>query len=316
MDITSHLHFERAEQLFDHVAPWKDGYSFDGYVFRGHSKESYALIPNALRPETKDSFLARSGLANNSDVTIDATMLQVECEFQYIRRFYKLADQTGLTVPETEFMRNFLAQDHAVAIHSFATSRRGISYWIPEEVLEVAALAQHYGVPTRLLDWSYDVYVAIYFATMGALKNRGWAATENNGNLVIWALNRNSLSLLAYDLIQFVTPHYAGNANLSAQKGIFTHLKTDYIVNHKDAMATMMSHVDRRPLDVVLNEKLEYRNNIFQKVTLPRNEALRCYEILEKLGYGTARLFPGYGGVAEQIRFFGELTDTRRDVGE
>ena len=32
--------------------------------------------------------------------------------------------------------------------------------WLPEDLYELAGLAQHYGVPTRLLDWSQDIFVS------------------------------------------------------------------------------------------------------------------------------------------------------------
>ena len=44
---------------------------------------------------------------------------------------------------------------------------------------EFAALAQHYGLPTRTIDWSYSPYVAAYFATRGR--------TDVDG--VIWAVD-------------------------------------------------------------------------------------------------------------------------------
>lgn len=63
---------------------------------------------------------------------------------------------------------------------------------VPEDVIEWLALMQHFGAPTRLLDFTQSPYVATYFAVEDA--------TEDS---VIWAVNeswvRNQAGRLALE---------------------------------------------------------------------------------------------------------------------
>ena len=53
------------------------------------------------------------------------------------------------------------------------------------EFIEVISLAQHYGVPTKVLDWTYDYKVALYFALKDILKDK-----NNYSDGVLWAFNQ------------------------------------------------------------------------------------------------------------------------------
>ncbi|MCL0113594.1 FRG domain-containing protein, partial [Klebsiella pneumoniae] len=90
-----------------------------------------------------------------------------------LRDFYKLADNHGLKVPNVEKLRNSL-----IGRYDYNFTQQGRIEWLSQDILEVAALAQHYGIPTRLLDWSYDPFVSSYFAASGV--------TDDSGNLAVW----------------------------------------------------------------------------------------------------------------------------------
>lgn len=70
--------------------------------------------------------------------------------------------------------------------HLLAEFKRNCMRYIYQSGIEqlnptqVKNLAQHYGVPTRMLDWSYSPFISAYFA---------FSRISNNPNVAIWALN-------------------------------------------------------------------------------------------------------------------------------
>lgn len=291
--------FSTIDELLDFISPWGVDPALQGFVFRGHSKESYELIPTALRLQTNDQLWNMSDLGK-PPTQWDWQKWQIEAEYHLLRSFYRLADQRGLDVPASVRVRQNLAQEFdTVGLTGYDQQ----DVWIPPDLHETAALAQHYGVPTRLLDWTYDIYISLYFALRGAI--------GQEGNLVIWALNKEQLSFLKPTVnrvnVEFVTPHYSNNPNLNAQKGLFTlwpvvrdSLAQEMIsfTNGRGAL-----QVDRRPLDELIFSSYTQEENfpIFKKFVLPCSQAKRGCQLLDKLGYDSSRVFPGYDGVAAQL---------------
>lgn len=285
--------FDNPVDFLNFLSSWNNDLS--GYVFRGHSSDKFELLPSVLRSENRHiaDYPFGNKVSGKKNFSNHALM-QIQSEFTLLRSFYKTADNHGLKVPTSDYLRKYLA---GTADYTFITNLKKGDKWIPENLLEVTALAQHYGLPTRLLDWTYDPFVAAHFAFKGAIFHKG--------NPVVWCLNARKIA----DEVNFepnfpikiVTPPYFDNQNLSAQKGLFTHIETELSA---ELLKNNMK-VDRRPLNVFASDlpsKSGLSGNDFMlKIIIPNKFALNAYELLEKHGYGEARIYPGYNGVVKQV---------------
>ena len=148
----------------------------------------------------------------------------------------------------------------------------------------VLAMAQHHGLPTRLLDWSYSPYVAAYFAFSWFMFEKD--VTDPVGNVAIWVLNREDLKEKAPEgQLQIITVQDHENSRLGSQFGLFTYLKTN-----------------EDNLEDYLTSRAVNLGSALVKLELPRSDARTALQDLILMGIHHGTIFPGREGIAQTIK--------------
>ena len=175
----------------------------NSYVFRGHKDINYQLLPTSKRMENKEHLWLLSGI-KPLDEQSELECLQIIVEYNVLKNFYNLSDGSGLNVPHVDKLRI------NIDVNIESSLNLKTDEWISDDLMEIAGLAQHYGLPTRLLDWTYDYKIALYFATSGI-----YDSNEYNKDCVVWAINYqyfNSLKQTDKNIpLNFYRPSYFGN---------------------------------------------------------------------------------------------------------
>ena len=270
------------------------------FAYRGHASNKYELIPTALRPESKER-LNTFALCGDNKKLEDLEYFQILKENQILRDFYKTCDRHGLVIENVERIRNtFLDQ---IDLPTMITSEA----WLPKDLWGLASLAQHYGLPTRLLDWTHDIFIALFFAIENHLEGKDIPA--NTEHIVLWALNLKLLTMPnVMDLpLKLVQPIYHGNENLKAQQGLFTlwQVKKEIDFIDGDKVVDMETKVNRTPLDqLLLNLRIKLDKievPYLYGFKLPLDSAKELYRYIRNLGYDASHIYPGYNGVVKSL---------------
>jgi hypothetical protein len=174
--------------------------------------------------------------------------------------------------------------------------------WPPPQLLSILALAQHHGLPTRLLDWTWKSRVAAYFA---ALEPPPDLSAVSAVELAVWALRVDFIGSQwgrkygdpRAPTVDLVTAPRASNPNLSAQAGLFTVDRTSSPMPFEEVIWEAAEKAKAKGDSVAA---LQWPP--IYKFVLPRSQARKLLRLLGFESTTAATVFPGYGGVVEAIR--------------
>jgi hypothetical protein len=275
--------FETAQELIEYVSPLNAFWSQGRYIFRGQPSEYYKLTPSICRRGV-GSFA--HGEPNR--IFNPSTAGQVSFEIEVLKRFLHGCDRSGLVVPGySEEIKRKLSEEPQNIVSVGAL-------WPPSKLYEIMAVAQHYDVPTRLLDWTERSFVACYFAASSASFEY-----DDRELIAIWALDITYSK--SWETVKLISTPGGTSRNQAAQSGLFTtHNISGYSSN-----------------DLYQPEALEDVEEIYSvngssmpliKMTLPLEEAPALLSLCSKFGVDGSTLFPGYHGVAKAVRNWANMT--------
>jgi hypothetical protein len=155
-----------------------------------------------------------------------------------------------------------------------------IPHSLPATEHNLLALGQHYGLPTRLLDWTDSPYVAAFFAYNSRAL---WGITDQK--IAIWVLDTQNAIWSAQYGVEVIDVSAFGNKRLRNQTGKFTLSKTpfssleDYVEAHADQTDALF------------------------KCLLPAQDYARALADLDAMGIHHASVFPEIEGSAQMALF-------------
>jgi FRG domain len=158
-----------------------------------------------------------------------------------------------------------------------AFSRGAVAFvQVPSSGLEKLALAQHYGLPTRLLDWTENPLVAAYFACGGSL--------DADGAIYMLRLEKRvdetnvSLDPFKIDSLARYYPLHV-TSRITAQRGLFS--------IHPEPCVPL-ELIDEGPIRL-------------HRVLVPKSFKLKLKYDLSRFHVHSVSLFPDLSGLAQHL---------------
>jgi FRG domain len=195
---------------------------------------------------------------------------------------------------EQSLLRNFRKYAHSRSIKADS-----VWNWI--------ALAQHHGLPTRLLDWSFSPYVSLHFATVNAADWKRDAA--------IWCvdcvklkqclpaklkrlLKQEDSDVLTVEMLDRAAPTLGAFEHLS-RKPFLAFFEPPSLDDRLVNQAALFSVTSRANESV--SDWLHQHKQLFRRIVIPARLKREIRDKLDQANINERILFPGLDGLSQWL---------------
>lgn len=196
---------------------------------------------------------------------------------------------------EHHLLRNFSKYAHQSVVE-----KDSIWHWL--------SIAQHHGLPTRLLDWTYSPFIAMHFATANIDK------FDLDG--VIWAVNYVKLSNVLPDILR--NELSKEGANVFTVKMLMEHVcslkKLDSLTEKDFVLFIEPPSIDERFINqfaffsissnprLTLDDWLQQYPEMWLKIIIPKELKWEIRDKLDQANITERVLFPGLDGLSQWLK--------------
>ena len=177
-------------------------------------------------------------------------------------------------------------------LDDFRIKGRGLVQCEPHNLWEWMALAQHHGIPTRLLDWSSSMLTALYFAS-----------TKNMGANGLLENHKTDCALYVAHCCNFINIEEDGEGCLDPlhcpQTGFVV---TPHIATRMSGQDGLFSIQNDPSSDFAKQYESIGTENHITKYIIPLEVREEVFFILQRIGFRTGTIFPDLDGLSKEIK--------------